>query len=132
MIDEKINKALSELETNLRNLESAREQVEKTVKSYTELSSATSEYVNNLSTITSNIQSFVNSIGADYSQKASDFEKDRDAIINASKDATEKLSNTTEEYKKSLSGIHLKLLCCLIITSISLVAIGVIVFLRLK
>lgn len=34
MIDEKINKTLSELEANLRNVESARKQVESTVNSY--------------------------------------------------------------------------------------------------
>lgn len=52
MIDEKINKALTELEANLRNLQSAREQVEKTVNSYNGLNSTTTDYVGKLGTIT--------------------------------------------------------------------------------
>ena len=49
MIDNKINKTLSELEDGLRNIESARRQVEKTVNSYRELKEVTIEYVNSLS-----------------------------------------------------------------------------------
>ena len=46
MIDEKINKTLSELEANLRNVESARKQVESTVNSYEGIKAVTANYVN--------------------------------------------------------------------------------------
>ena len=48
MIDEKINKTLSELEANLRNVESARKQVESTVNSYEGIKAVTANYVKNL------------------------------------------------------------------------------------
>lgn len=41
MIDERINKSLTEIETQLRNLESARVQVDKTVNAFDELNSTT-------------------------------------------------------------------------------------------
>ena len=132
MIDEKINKALTELEANLRKLESAREQVEKTVSSYDGLNSTTTEYVSKLNIITTKIRELVDVVGKDYVQKVKAFEKDRETVINASTAAIEKLSNTTEEYKNSLTDIHRKLKYNIIINVVLLIAVGVIVFLLLK
>lgn len=132
MIDEKINKALTELEANLRKLESAREQVEKTVSSYDGLNSTTADYVSKLDIITTKIRELVDVVGKDYVQKVKAFEKDRETVINASTAAIEKLSNTTEEYKNSLTDIHRKLKYNIIINVILLIAVGVIVFLLLK
>lgn len=132
MIDEKVNKALTELEANLRNLESAREQVEKTVSSYNGLNSTTAEYVSKLDTIITKIRELVDVVGKDYGQKVKAFEKDRETVINASTAATEKLSNATEEYKNSLTDIHRKLKYNIIINVILLIVVGVIVFLLLK
>ena len=132
MIDEKINKALTELEANLRNLQSAREQVEKTVNSYHELNSTTAEYVSKLGTITIKIQDLVDAISKDYSQKVTAFEKDRETVINASTAATEKLSNVTEDFGKSLAGIKTRLKYSLIVNAVSLVAIATIIIFLLK
>ena len=132
MIDEKINNSLRELEQGLKNMESARKQVEKTVNSYDGLNSTTAEYVSKLSTITIKIQELVDAIGKDYSQKVKAFEKDRETVINASTAATEKLSNTTEEYKDSLVEIQTKLKYSLIVNAVSLAAIAAILFFLLK
>lgn len=132
MIDERINKALTELEDNLRNLESARKQVERTVNSYDGLHSTTAEYVNKLGTLTTKIQEYVNVIGKDYAQKVKDFEKDRDTIINTANEATEKLSNATDVFKNSLSGVQQKLKYSLIINAVSLIVIGIIIYLLLR
>ena len=132
MIDERINKALTELESNLSNLESARKQVDKTVKSYDGLSSTTTEYVNKLGIITTNIRELVNSIGKDYSLKVEEFEKDRKSVIDASREATDKVSSAVEEFKKSLSSVQKKLMFSLVINVVSLIAIGVILFLLLR
>lgn len=132
MIDEKINNSLRELEQGLKNVESARKQVEKTVKSYDGLNSTTAEYVSKLGTITTMIQEVVDAIGKDYSQKVKAFEKDRETVIKASNAATEKLSNATEEFKVSLFEIQTKLKYSLIVNAVSLVAIAAIVFLLLK
>lgn len=132
MIDEKINNSLRELEQGLKSMESARKQVEKTVNSYDGLNSTTAEYVSKLGTITTKIQELVDSIGKDYSQKVKAFEKDRETVINASTAATEKLSNTAEEFKDSLVEIQTKLKYSLIVNVISLAVIAAILFLVLK
>ena len=66
MIDEKINKTLSELEANLRNVESARKQVESTVNSYEGIKAVTANYVKNLSSIEDNLKELIKAIGKDY------------------------------------------------------------------
>lgn len=132
MIDEKINNALIELEANLRNLVSAREQVEKTVSSYDGLNSTTADYVRKLSTINMKIQELVDTIGKDYSQKVKIFDKDRETIFNASTAASEKLSTATEEFKNSLVDIQTKLKYSLIINFVSFFAIAAIIFFLTK
>lgn len=73
MIDEKINKTLSELEANLRNVESARKQVENTINSYEGLKAATANYVKNLSSIENNLDALITAIGADYENNTKSF-----------------------------------------------------------
>ena len=132
MIDEKINNSLRELEQGLKDLESARKQVEKTVNSYDGLNATTADYVSKLGTITTRIQELVDAIGKDYSQKVKAFEEDREKVINASAAATEKLSNATEDFKNSLDEIRSKLKYSLIINAVSFVAIAAILLLFLK
>ena len=120
------------LEEGLKDIESARKQVEKTVSSYDGLTKTTGEYVTKLGNITTKVQELVDSIGKDYDQKIKAFEKDRDTIVNASNAASEKLSNATEEFKDSLSELKTKLKYSIIINAVSLVAIVVIILLLLK
>ena len=132
MIDEKINKTLKELEQSLKDVESARKQVERTVSSFSNLNTTTLEYVGNLGTITTKVQELVGYVGKDYAQKVKDFEKDREAVIKSSNTATEKLSNATEGFKDSLLEIQTKLKYSLIVNAVSLVVIGAILFLLMK
>jgi len=132
MIDEKINKTLKELEQGLKDVESARKQVERTVSSFSNLNSTTLEYVDKLGTITTKVQELVDNIGKDYIQKVKDFEKDRETVIKSSNAAIEKLSNATEEFKDSLFEIQTRLKYSLIINAVSFVVIGAIAFLLLK
>lgn len=130
MIDERINNTLKELEQELRNIDSARKQVEKTVKSFDSLNSTTVEYVTNLGIITKNIQELVDSIKQDYKQRIEDFENDRNAIINNTNVAIEQLSNSTENFKNSLLGLKKKLQYSLIISVVTIIAVCVLYFLR--
>ncbi|UKK53052.1 hypothetical protein [Prevotella sp. E2-28] len=125
-------KSLERMKSVLTDIQSAKQQVEKTVNSYDGLNSTTAEYVSKLGTITTKIQELVDTIGKDYSQKVKAFEKDRETVINASTAATEKLSNATEEYKDSLVEIQTKLKYSLIVNAISLAAIAAILFFLLK
>lgn len=132
MIEDKINNSLRELEQGLKNVESARKQVEKTVNSYNGLNKTTAEYVSQLGVITTKVKELVDSIGNDYNLKVKAFEKDRDAVIKASIVATDKLSDATEDFKNSLFEINKKLKYGLIVNVVTLVAIAVTVFLLLK
>jgi DNA repair exonuclease SbcCD ATPase subunit len=132
MIEDKINNSLRELEQGLKNVESARKQVEKTVNSYNGLNKTTAEYVSQLGVITTKVKELVDSIGNDYNLKVKAFEKDRDAVIKASFVATDKLSDATEDFKNSLFEINKKLKYGLIVNVVTLVAIAVTVFLLLK
>lgn len=122
-------KSLERMKSVLTDIESAKQQVEKTVNSYDGLNSTTAEYVSKLGTITTKIQELVDTIGKDYSQKVKAFEKDRETVINATTAATEKLSNASEEFKDSLVYIQTKLKYSLIVNAVSLVAIAVIIIL---
>lgn len=132
MIDERINNSLTELEQGLKNVESARKQVEKTVNAYNDLKNTTSEYVRQVNVISAKVKELVNLVGNDYDQKVKTFEKDRDTIIKASNAAIEKLSAATDEFEDSLFKIQTKLKYSLVVNAVSLVAIILIVFLLLK
>ena len=121
-------KSLERMKSVLTDIQSAKQQVEKTVNSYDGLNSTTAEYVSKLGTITVKIQELVDTIDKDYSQKAKAVEKDRETVINASNAATEKLSNASEEFKSALVDIQTKLKYSLIVNAVSLAAIAAILF----
>lgn len=129
MIDEKINQTLSELEKNLRDVEAAKEQVNRTVSSFNELTRASQDYVGQLGSLTTEVKELVNSVHADYTRRVGALEKDREAIIQSSKDASKELSDATNDFKHSLSKITSLLIFNLALTGVFLIAIiGIIVF----
>ena len=132
MIDEKINNSLKGLEQGLRGVESASKQVEKVVRSYETLNTSLDSYVTNLGTVSANIQQLVTTIDNDYKNTKEAFEKDRDAIIKASRDSIANLSKETDTFKESLNGIQTKLKFSLIVNAVLLIAVGVMMFLLLK
>lgn len=131
MIDDKINNSLRELEQSLQNIEAARKQVERTVRSYDGLNDTTAEYVKELNAITANVQELIDNINTSYNKKIKEFEKDRDAIVKATTEGTKKLSNATDEFATSLFSIEKKLTYSLIINVVSLIAIGAISFMMI-
>jgi|GEM_PF-479178 len=122
MIDNKINKTLSELEDGLRNIESARRQVEKTVNSYRELKEVTIEYVNSLSSIDKNLKELVHVIGEDYKDKSEAFEKDCENISESCHSLISAINNSVEDIKNDISShidkIHRKFTYVLICNAI--------------
>lgn len=131
MIDEKINKTLKELEQGLKDVESARKQVERTVSSFSNLNTTTLDYVSKLGTITTKVQELVDNVGKDYAQKVSNFERDRDKILKSAQAATEKLSSAIDGFNDSLYGIENRLRYSIIINVLSFVAIGGLIILLL-
>ena len=75
MIDQRINDSLKELEQSLKNLDSARKQVEKTIESYDGLHDSASEYVAQLKKITTKVEELIAAVGRDYKQKVEEFDK---------------------------------------------------------
>ena len=90
MIDQRINDSLKELEQGLKNIDSARKQVERTINSYDGLHNSTSEYVAQLGNLTTKVKELVTAIGTDYNQKATAFDKDRKVIVDSANSAIPK------------------------------------------
>ena len=132
MIDQRINDSLKELEQGLKNIDSARKQVERTINSYDGLHNSTSEYVAQLGNLTTKVKELVTAIGTDYNQKATDFDKDRKVIVDSANSAIHELSNSTETFKNSLNNVENKLKYSLIVNITLFVILGMIVFLTSK
>lgn len=129
MIDQRINDSLKELEQGLKNIDSARKQVERTINSYDGLHISTSEYVAQLGNLTTKVKELVTAIGTDYNQKATVFDKDRKVIVDSANSAIHELSNSTETFKNSLNNVENKLKYSLIVNITLFVILGIIVFL---
>lgn len=102
MIDEKINKTLSELEANFRNIESARKQVENTINSYDGLKTEMANYAKNLSAIKDNLKLLISAVGEDYENNTKSFRRDCKAITDSCNSLISKIDNSIEETKSEV------------------------------
>ena len=132
MIDQRINDSLKELEQGLKNIDSARKQVERTINSYDGLHNSTSEYVAQLRELTAKVKELVTAIGTDYNQKVAAFDKDRKAVMDSANSASQKLSEATDSFVKSLTKIESKLNYSLIINIVLAIALGGVIFFSTK
>lgn len=118
MIDEKINKTLSELEANLRKVESARKQVESTVNSYEGIKAVTANYVKNLSSIENNLHALITAIGADYEKNTDSFQRDCKEITTSCNSLISKINDAVENINGKVSSqidkIHKKFMYVII------------------
>lgn len=118
MIDEKINKTLSELEANLRNIESARKQVENTVNSFDGLKTVTANYVKSLSSIGNNLDALITAIGEDYKNSTESFRQDCKEITTSCNSLISKINDAVEDIKGGVSSqiekIHKKFMYVII------------------
>ena len=128
MIDQRINDSLKELEQGLKNIDSARKQVERTINSYDGLHNSTSEYVAQLGNLTTKVKELVAAIGVDYNQKVAAFEKDRKSVIDSANSASQKLAEATDSFRNSLNKIEFKLNYSLIINVVLAIALGGVIF----
>ena len=132
MIDQRINDSLKELEQSLKNLDSARKQVEKTMESYDGLHDSVSEYVAQLEKITTKVEELIALVGTDYKQKVEEFDKDCKSIIESANSASQKLTEATEVFANSLNKIDTKLKYSMIVNAILFVVLGVVIFLTAR
>lgn len=132
MIDQRINDSLKELEQGLKNIDSARKQVEKTINSYDGLHNSTSEYVTQLGKLTTKIKELVAAIGTDYNQKVAAFEKDRKSVIDSANSASQKLSEATDSFRNSLNKVESRLNYSLAINFVLAIILGVVIIYTAK
>lgn len=132
MIDQRINDSLKELEQGLKNIDSARKQVEKTINSYDGLHNSTSEYVTQLGKLTAKIKELVAAIGTDYNQKVAAFEKDRKSVIDSANSASQKLSEATDSFRNSLNKVESRLNYSLAINFVLAIILGVVIIYTAK
>lgn len=132
MIDQRINDSLKELEQSLKNLDSARKQVEKTIESYDGLHDSASEYVAQLKKITAKVEELIAAVGTDYKQKVEDFDKDCKSVVELANSASQKLSEATDSFNNSLNKIETKLNYSLIINVVLAVILGSIIVLFMR
>ena len=109
MIDQKINNSLKELEQNLKDIDSARKQVETIVNSYNGLNNSTKEYISTLGSSTIKIEDLIIAITNDYKLKVLEMEKDRTNIVESANKASSRLSEASMSFKNSLDSINNKI-----------------------
>ena len=132
MIDQRINDSLKELEQSLKDIDSARKQVENTIHSYDWLQNSTLEYVAQLENLTAKVKELVTVVGKDYKQKVADFDKNCKSIIESANSASQNLSEATESFNNSLNKIDAKQNYCMIINVVLAIILGGIILLFIR
>ena len=132
MIDQRINDSLKELEQSLKNLDSARKQVEKTMESYDGLHDSVSEYVAQLEKITTKVEELIVVVGTDYKQKVEDFDKDCKSVVESANSASQKLSEATDSFNNSLNTIETKQNYSMMINIVLAIILGSIIVLFIR
>ena len=132
MIDQRINDSLKELEQSLKNLDSARKQVEKTMESYDGLHDSVSEYVAQLEKITTKVEELIVVVGTDYTQKVEEFDKDCKSVVESANSASQKLSEATDSFNNSLNTIETKQNYSMMINIVLAIILGSIIVLFIR
>ena len=132
MIDQRINDSLKELEQGLKNIDSARKQVEKTIESYDGLHDSVSEYVGQLEKITTKVEELIVVVGTDYTQQVEEFDKGCKSIIESANSASQKLSEVTDSFNNSLNKIEAKQNYSMIINIVLAIILGGIIVLFIR
>ena len=101
MIDDKINKALTELEANLRSVRSANDQVNNTVNADKALTASITTYTESLSAVKVSVEKLVKAVGNDYDKRVAEFDKDRDQIVASCNQVIADVNRTIQDAKQS-------------------------------
>lgn len=127
MIDDKINKALTELEANLRNVKSANDQVNSTVNAYKALTASTTAYTESLSAVKDSVEKLVKAVGNDYDKKVAEFDKDRNQIVASCNQVIADANRTIQDVKQSfydnINQIHKRFTYVLVLNGLILLSI---------
>lgn len=110
MIEDKINKSLREMEKELQNLNSARQQVDKIVAAYEGLTESAASYVSSLKRISEEIQSLVKVVGQDYTDRTYRFKEQQRDIQNKATSTLKSVEQATttviENVENTINSLH--------------------------
>lgn len=101
-MEERINQALAQLESDLQNISSAREQVEKTVGTSKELQEVVAGYVSSLDSLLANVKDWVKEISSFQGSNITGIEKSIGIIQKNCDKVIEKFSNSTDKTSDNL------------------------------
>lgn len=101
-MEEKINQALAQLESDLQNISSAREQVEKTVGTSNELQEVVAGYVSSLDSLLTNVKDWVKEISSFQGSNITGIEKSIGNIQKSCDKVIEKFTNSTDKVSDNL------------------------------
>ena len=101
MIDDKINRALTDLEANLKNVKSAKDQVKETVDAYQALVTRTTSYTENLSAVNDSVEKLIKAVENNYDKKVAEFDKDRNQIVTSCNQVIEEANQVIQDLKQS-------------------------------
>lgn len=104
-MEDKINQALVQLENELQGIVSAREQVEKTVKSSTELQNVVAEYVSSVKTLCKGLQSWEKDLRAQGTSLSTEFQS---AISNLNSTCSEIINTFDTNVEKTSTDFKTK------------------------
>lgn len=133
MIDDKINKALTELEADLRSVRSANDQVNNTVNAYKALTASTTTYAESLSAVKDSVEKLTKAVGNDYDKKVTEFNKDRNQIVVSCNqviaDVNQTIQNVKQSFDDNIKQIHNKFTYVLVLNGIILLTMVLLHFL---
>ena len=101
MIDDKINKALTEMEANLRSVRSANDQVNNTVNAYKALTVSTKAYAESLSAVKGSVEKLVEAVENDYDKRVAEFDNDRNQIVASCNQVITDVNQTIQDAKQT-------------------------------
>lgn len=102
MIDERINRTLTELESSLLKVKSAQKQVEETINSFNGLKSITASYVSSLAQVNDNIKNLANIVNQSLVQKVETLDQEKELIVESCKSSIASVERATEDVKTSV------------------------------
>ena len=101
-MEERINQALSQLESDLQKISSAREQVEKTVKTSNELQDIVAGYVSSLDSLLTNVKDWIKEISSFQGSNITGIEKSIGNIQKSCDKVVEEFTNSTDKVSDNL------------------------------
>ena len=109
-MDERINQALAQIESDLRSIKSAREQVDSVVTASSQLKATVGTFVADVTKLSKQVEQLMNSIADKEKSNLADFKASLEALNTSCNEIVssfnEKTSNATDKVKTEVEKLH--------------------------